>query len=145
MIPKLQAIFKGGALEVRAVLVYSGTATVSEDRRRMFEDLRIRFSPDSDYLQFQTCNLTTIHDWIIGADQGPGIPEVELKLRKPGWLKDPYETLYGLVPLAEVADLYRRAGRSSLLRTYVRTRAHRSGQTYCSIGQGRTATFPVSQ
>lgn len=110
LIPKLQAIFKGGALEVRAVLVYSGTATVSEDRRRMFEDLRIRFSPDSDYLQFQTCNLTTIHDWIIGADQGPGIPEVELKLRKPGWLKDPYETLYGLVPLAEVADLYRRSG-----------------------------------
>ncbi|MEO8409694.1 MAG: hypothetical protein ABI478_03920, partial [Propionivibrio sp.] len=77
LIPKLRAIFTNGALEVRAVLVYSGTATVSEDRRRMFEDLRTRFSPDSDYLQIQTCNLTTIHDWITGADQGPGIPEVD--------------------------------------------------------------------
>lgn len=110
LIPKLRAIFTNGALEVRAVLVYSGTATVSEDRRRMFEDLRTRFSPDSDYLQIQTCNLTTIHDWITGADQGPGIPEVDLKLLKPGWLKGPYETIYGLVPIAEIADLYRKSG-----------------------------------
>jgi hypothetical protein len=109
-IPRLQAIFKDGTLEVRAVLVYSGTATVSEDRRRMFQDLHIRFSPDSDYLQIQTCNLTTIHDWITGADQGPGIPEVELKLLKPGWLKEPYETVYGLVSLAEIAALYRNCG-----------------------------------
>ncbi len=110
LIPKLQATFSDGALEVRAVLVYSGTATVSEDRRRMFEDLRVRFAPDGDYLQIQTCNLTTIHDWITGADQGPGIPEVDLKLLKPGWLKGPYETLYGLIPLADIAELYRRCG-----------------------------------
>jgi hypothetical protein len=109
--PMLQAIFGDGALEIRAVLVYSGTATVSEDRRRMFHDLRTRFSPDSDYLQFQTCNLTTIHDWITGADQGPGVPEVDLKLLKPGWFKEPYETIYGLVPLAEIAELYRQNGR----------------------------------
>lgn len=110
LLPRLQSIFGDGALEVRAVLVYSGTASVSEDRRRMFEDLRIRFSPDSDYLQFQTCNLITVHDWITGADQGPGIPEVDLKLCKPGWVKEPYETIYGLVPLAEVAELYRQKG-----------------------------------
>ncbi len=110
LIPRLRAIFKDGTLEVRAVLVYSGTATVSEDRRRMFQDLRTRFSSDSDYLQIQTCNLTTIHDWITGADQPPGIPEVHLKLIKPGWLKEPYETLYGLVPLTEMADLYRKFG-----------------------------------
>lgn len=110
LIPKLQEIFKDGALEVRAILVYSGIATVSDDRRRMFQDLRIRFSPDNDYLQIQTCNLTTIHDWVIGADQGPGIPEVDLKLLKPGWVKEPYETLYGLVPLAEIAELYRQCG-----------------------------------
>lgn len=110
LIPKLHAIFNDGALEVRAVLVYSGTATVSEDRRRMFDDLRTRFSPGRDYLQIQTCNLTTIHDWITGADQGPGVPEVDLKLLKPGWLNDPYETIYGLIPLAEIAALYRNCG-----------------------------------
>ncbi len=110
LIPKLHAIFKDGALEVRAILVYSGTATVSEDRRRIFDDIRIRFSPGCDYLQIQTCNLTTIHDWITGADQGPGIPEVDLKLHKPGWLKEPYETVYGLVPLSEIAALYRNCG-----------------------------------
>lgn len=119
LIPRLKAIFSDGALEVRAVLVYSGTATVSEDRHLMFEDLRIRFSPDSDYLQVQTCNLTTIHDWITGADQGPGIPEVDLKLHKPGWLKEPYETVYGLVPLAEIAALYRNYG-SKLIAANIR-------------------------
>lgn len=110
LIPRLQVIFKDCALEVRAVLVYSGTATVSEDRCRMFDDLRARFSSDCDYLQIQTCNLTTIHDWITGADQGRGVPEVDLTLLKPGWIKEPYETLYGLVPLAEVAALYRSCG-----------------------------------
>lgn len=110
LMPTLQTVFNDGALEVRAVLVYSGTATISDDRRRMFHDLRNRFSPDSDYLQFQTCNLTTIHDWITGADQGPGIAEVDLKLLKPGWLKEPYETLYGLVPLTDMANLYKDCG-----------------------------------
>jgi hypothetical protein len=110
LIPNLHAIFRDGALEVRAVLVYSGTATVSEDRRRMFDELRLRFSPGCDYLQIQSCNLTTIHDWITGADQGPGIPEVDLKLLKPGWLKEPYETVYGLVSLAEIGALYRNCG-----------------------------------
>jgi hypothetical protein len=48
---------------------------------------------------------------LTGADQGPGVPEVELKLLKPGWVKAPYETVYGLLPLAELANLYALHGR----------------------------------
>ena len=111
MIPQLEAVFGDGALEVRAVLVYSGINLVSEDRRRLFEDLKRRFSPGSEYIDTRFCNLTTVHDWITGADQGPGVPEVELTLLKPGWVRYPYETVYGLLPLADIANLYARHGR----------------------------------
>lgn len=111
LIPQLEAVFTDGGLQVRAVLVYSGINLVSEDRRRLFEDLKRRFSPDSDYLDVRVCGLTTVHDWLTGADQGPGVPEVELTLIKPGWVKEPYETVYGLLPLADLARLYVHHGR----------------------------------
>jgi len=111
LIPQLEAVFRDGPLQVRAVLVYSGINLVSEDRRRLFEDLKYRFSHDTDYLEIRVCNLTTVHDWLTGADQGPGVPEVEMALRKPGWVKEPYETVYGLLPLSELASLYALHGR----------------------------------
>ncbi len=111
IIPTLEQVLKSGALQVRAALVYSGINLVSEDRRRIFEDLRTRFSPDSDYLQVQLCSLTTVHDWLIGADEGPGVPEVAITLRKPGWVQQPYETVYGLLPLNELATLYEEHGK----------------------------------
>ncbi|HEY5894841.1 MAG TPA: AIPR family protein [Chthoniobacterales bacterium] len=110
-IPQIKTIFSDGSLRVRAVVVYSGVNLVSEDRRRLFEDLRRRFSPDDDYLQVQLCNLTTIHDWLTGADQGPGVLELEITLLKPGWVKDPYETVYGLLPLSDLAEFYAAHGR----------------------------------
>lgn len=111
LIPQLIAVFGDGALQVRAILVYSGINLISEDRRRLFEDLKYRFSPDTDYFDVRLCGLTTIHDWLTGADQGPGVPEVDLTLLKPGWIRSPYETVYGLLPLAELANLYTRHGR----------------------------------
>jgi hypothetical protein len=111
IIPRLQQIFRDGALQVRAILVYSGIHLVSEDRKWLFEDLTRRFSPDSDYLQVQHCNLTTIHDWMTGADEGPGVPKVEITLQKPGWVKDPYETIYGLLPIHNLAQLYNNFGK----------------------------------
>jgi hypothetical protein len=48
---------------------------------------------------------STINDWLTGADEGLGVPEVHLKLRNPGWIKRPYETVYGLLSLAELAQL----------------------------------------
>lgn len=111
LIPTLEVIFRESSLQVRAVVVYSGINLVSEDRRRLFDDLRHRFSPDSDYLQFQLCNLTTVHDWLTGADQAPGVPELEITLLKPGWVPAPYETLYGLLSLADLAGFYKKHGR----------------------------------
>jgi len=107
LIPQLPLIFGNSALQVRAVLVYSGIHRVSEDRIRLFEDLRGSFSPDpDDYFKIQICNLTTVHDWVTGADEAPGVAKVELKLLKPGWVKEPFETVYGLVSLADLAALY---------------------------------------
>jgi hypothetical protein len=68
------------AVQVRVVLVYSGIHTVSEDRLRLFEDLKQRFSPHDDYLEVQFCNLTTIHGWLTGADLPIGVDRVDLTL-----------------------------------------------------------------
>jgi hypothetical protein len=115
MMPQIEAAFTNAALQVRAILVYSGIELVSEERRRLFEDLKRRFSTDSDYLQYQFCNLTTIYDWMTGADQGRGVAEVELKLRNPGWIKRPYETVYGIIPLTELFQLQREHGKKLIV------------------------------
>jgi hypothetical protein len=99
------------AVQVCPVLVYSGIQTVSEDRLRLFEDLKQRFSAEDDYLDVQLCNLTRVHDWLTGADLGVGVEQVELKLLKPGWLREPYETVFGLLPLKDLADLYTKHGK----------------------------------
>lgn len=111
IIPTLQGVFHNQALQVRAILVYSGIHRVSDDRIRLFEDLTRRFSVDSEYLQIKFCNLTTVNDWMTDADEGPGVAEVELKLLKPGWIKKPYETIYGLISLEELAQLRKDYGK----------------------------------
>ncbi|MCI0390681.1 MAG: AIPR family protein [Acidobacteria bacterium] len=112
-IPGLQNSFEDSSLQVRAVLVYSGVNVVSDDRLRLFEDLKARFSPGEDYFTFLPCGLTTVGDWLTDADQEPGVAEVSLILRKPGWLKNPhpYETIYGLLPLADLNALFQSHGK----------------------------------
>jgi hypothetical protein len=102
-------------VQVKAVLVYSGINIVSEDRLVMFEDLKRLLADEDDYIELEPCNLTRIHTWLIGTDRGIGIPEVELKLLKPGWLKEPYETVYGLLPLQDLAELYERYGKKLIV------------------------------
>ncbi|MBD2767604.1 AIPR family protein [Hymenobacter sp. BT664] len=111
LIPALRHVLEFGSLRVQAVLVYSTLQSVSDDRLHVFEGLRRQFSADTDYLECNTCNLTTLHDWATGADQSPGVPEVTLTLLKPGWVQRPYETVYGLLPLAELAMHWRVHGR----------------------------------
>ncbi len=112
LLPAVKIALENGGLLVRAALVYSGINTVSDDRTREFEDLRRRFSPDDDdYLQIGTYGLTRIHDWLTGADLAPGVEYVELTIHRPGWAKEPYETVYGMVSLADLAALYRQHGR----------------------------------
>ena len=102
--------------QIKAVLVYSGINIVSEDRLMMFEDLkRLLADDDDDYIKLEPCNLTRIHTWLIGTDIGRGIPEIELKLFKPGWLKEPYETVYGLLPLQDLAQLYEQHGKKLIV------------------------------
>lgn len=99
------------AVQVRSILVYSGIQSISDDRLRLFEDLKRRFSADDEYLDVQLCNLTTVHDWLTGADLGIGVEQIELKLLKPGWLREPYETVFGLLPLKDLAVLYTQHGK----------------------------------
>jgi hypothetical protein len=111
LIPALRRVLDFGSLKVHAILVYSTLQSVSDDRLHVFEGLRRQFSADTDYLECKTCNLTTLHDWATGADQSPGVPEITLTLFKPGWVQRPYETVYGLLPLAELATHWRAHGR----------------------------------
>lgn len=109
VIPSLQALFRQGPLQVRAVLVYSGVNVVSEDRLRMFDAVKRRF-PQRDYVDFVCCSLTTVHDWVTGADQRPGVAEAEIVVLDAGWVHDPYETVYGRVAVADMVNLYREHG-----------------------------------
>jgi AIPR protein len=109
-LPEIERQFDN-KVQVRVVLVYSGIHTVSDDRVRLFEDLKQRFSPDDDYIEVQFCNLTTVHDWLTGADLAIGVDRVDLTLLNPGWLRKPYETVFGLLPLRDLANLYAQHGK----------------------------------
>ncbi len=104
-LPYIEHLMKGGNLFIRAALVYSGIRLVSEDRRRLFEALRNRYSPNDDYFRFEVFNLTTVHDWVVGAAGNRTVKEVTLCIRKPGWLTAPHEVVYGLIPLSELVAL----------------------------------------
>ena len=100
-------ILRTEGLQVRAILVYSGLALVAEDRRHVFDRLRSTFSPDSEYLAVQTYNLTSLHDWVTDADQAPGVPKLQLSIEKPGWVTEPYETVYGCIRIADLAAIWK--------------------------------------
>ena len=104
-LPYIEHLLNGTTLSVCAALVYSGINLVSDDRRRLFESLKTRYSPDDEYFRFEAFNLTTIHDWIAGASDNRTVKEVELCIQKPGWLKVPHEIVYGLVSLADLVGL----------------------------------------
>jgi hypothetical protein len=104
---EIEAALKTPGLQVRAVVVYSGLAVVSEDRRHVFDQLRNTFSSGSDYLVIATYNLTSVHDWVTDADKAPGVASLQLTLEKPGWVTEPYETIYGCIRIADLAALWR--------------------------------------
>lgn len=112
-LPILRSILGGfnSGVQIRAILVYTGLSVVADDRRALFEALRARYQARPDYLQWASYNLTTVHDWATGADLHPGVESVDLTLYKPGWVTEPYETLYGQVLLADLAALYQTHGR----------------------------------
>lgn len=110
-IPQVDRWLRTPQLQVRAVLVYSGISRVAEDRLRLFEDVKRRFSPSDEYFGFAPYNLTSINDWLTGADEGVGVREVDLEIHYPGLVRVPYETIYGLVRLSDIIALHRTHGR----------------------------------
>jgi hypothetical protein len=102
---------KIAGLQVRTVLVYSGLAVVSQDRRHLFDRLIATWSPDTDYLTVTSYNLTTVHDWVTGADDEAGVEKLELTIAKPGWVTAPYETIYGCIPLTVLKSLWEAHGK----------------------------------
>lgn len=110
IIPSLPAWFRNLS-QVRVILVYSGVQFVSDDRTRMFESQKQQYSPDDDYYLYQSFNLTSVHDWVTGADEGPGVETVELTLLKPGWVQQPYETIYGQIQVSDLLALYQTHGK----------------------------------
>ncbi|GGG35551.1 AIPR family protein [Hymenobacter glacieicola] len=109
-LPQLRNLLGFDRPRVRAVLAYSGIHTLSDDRHRLLDAMCQAYLPDDDFLQWKSCNLTTLYDWITGAEEAPGVPEVQLTLLYPGWVRTPYETIYGLLPLSELAALAQQHG-----------------------------------
>src|SRR5262249_1864463 len=112
ILPQVEAQLKR-ASHVRAVLCYSGVALISEDRKRLFEQLRAKVSKDAndDYFEFQSVNLTTLNDWITGGGDPLGVESVDLEVLRPGWVTEPHETIYGLVSLDALEALHKTHGK----------------------------------
>ena len=93
---------------------------VSEDRKRLFETLKVKVSKDQDddYFGFQSVNLTTLNDWVTGGDDARGIETIELEIIRPGLITQPYETIYGLVALERLKILHENGGK--LIRANIR-------------------------
>jgi hypothetical protein len=104
-LPYIEHLMDGGSMMIRAVLVYSGIRRISDDRRRLFETLKIRYSPEDEYFGFEAYNLTTIHDWLVGTAESRTVEEVSLCIQKPGWLTEPQEVVFGLLPLSDLVAL----------------------------------------
>lgn len=108
-LPRLRRLLNFGGPQVVAVLAYSGIHPLSHDRHRILDAMCQQYGTD-EYLTWASFNLTTQYDWLTGADEAPGIPELEFTLLYPGHVRAPYESVYGLLPLNELAALSRNYG-----------------------------------
>ena len=48
-----------------------------------------------------------MHDWVTDADEAPGVPKLQLSIEKPGWVTEPYETVYGCIRIADLAAIWK--------------------------------------
>lgn len=102
-------------LQIKAVIVYSSIHSINPDKLIPFENLRRRYSPNSDYFTHSSYNLSSLVDWMIDADQTSGVPEVHLTIHCPGKLDSPYETVYGIIKLADMKALYHEHGKRMIV------------------------------
>lgn len=118
---QLEGILADAATQVRAALCYSALPLISDDRKHLFERLKAKVSKDQedDFFRFQSVNLTTLNDWVTGADEGPGIEAIELEIIRPGLMTSPFETIYGLIALERLKALHEEHG-AKLIRANIR-------------------------
>lgn len=119
--PRLEAVLGDAATQARAVLCYSALPLISDDRKHLFEALKAKLGKDQedDYFRFQSVNLTTLNDWVTGADEGQGIESVELEIVRPGLVTTPHEIIYGLIALERLKALHEEYG-AKLIRANIR-------------------------
>ncbi len=110
ILPQVQSWLKVPALQIKAVMVYTGLSLLSEDRIRIFEDLQDRFNNDDNFLCFQPYGLASIDAWISGIEDSTGVEKVEIEVFHPGWFKEPYETILGRVKIEDLIRLYNEHG-----------------------------------
>lgn len=111
LLSQVQAWLRAPALQVKAIMVYTGISVVAEDRIRIFEDLRNRFNHEDNFLSFAPYGLTSIHGWITGIDESPGVERIEIEVLDAGWFRTPYETILGRVKIDHIVSLYRQHGK----------------------------------
>lgn len=111
-IPEISALLNDSEpLQVRAIFVYSSIHSINATKIVQFDKLVERFSHGDDYFLHSSYNLSSIVDWLTGADQPVGVPKIQLVVHFPGQVESPYETIYGLVKLTDLASHYKEHGK----------------------------------
>lgn len=106
LLPQVKVWLKAPALQIKAILVYTGLSLLEDDRVRIFEDMQNRFNNDDDFVSFTPYGLTSIDAWISGFDDG-AVDKIELEILHPSWFKEPYETILGRARMEDVVALYK--------------------------------------
>lgn len=143
---EIRGYLRIGGMRVCSILVYSGSAILSQDRHDLFDRLRCQFASDPDYLSINSFNLTSVHDWVTGADDSPGVSNVEITISDTGRVQDPYETVYGRVAISQLAALWQTHGKrlvAANLRAYKGSTAVNDG-IYSTIAEEPENFFYVN-
>lgn len=111
-IPEIEALLNNSEpIQVKAAFVYSSVHPINASKLGQFNNLKRLFPARPDYFTHESYNLSSIVDWLTGADQPVGIPKIEVTFHFPGELDSPYQTVYGLVKIADLAKFYDEHGK----------------------------------
>lgn len=115
-------------IKIEGIVAYSGLQSISEDRIRIFENLRTAVCKYDDILNMTVCNLTRLHSLIL-EELKHKFANIELLLYNPAKYsidntsgKAMPEIYYGIVKTKDLADLYNKYGNllvSANIRDYI--------------------------
>ncbi|MDF1779819.1 MAG: AIPR family protein [Alcanivoracaceae bacterium] len=94
-IPLIDRALDSGVCQVKAVLVYTGSA-LSDDRRRMMGDLVSAFTSPArtNFLRFVNAGLESFHQYHLSERLAAPI-SLDIELEQFGFLSEPYPCYYG--------------------------------------------------